>query len=59
MAENGKVVKPAVLIQEMVNSAKSRVVFSRDKYGRATIEVAYGLGEGVVSNTVADRKSVV
>lgn len=52
MAENGKVVKPAVLIQEMVNSAKSGVVFSRDKYGRATIEVAYGLGEGVVSNTV-------
>ena len=49
MISSGQIVKPAVLIQEMVESEKSGVVFSRDKYGNEIINVLYGLGEGLVS----------
>ncbi|MDD5102244.1 MAG: PEP/pyruvate-binding domain-containing protein, partial [Endomicrobiaceae bacterium] len=52
MIESGQVVKPAVLVQEMVNVDKAGVVFSRNKYGNETIEVLYGLGEGLVSGTL-------
>lgn len=59
MVESGKIVKPAVLIQEMVSSEKSGVVFSRDKYGNTTIEAVYGLGEGLVSNLLTPDSVVV
>ncbi|MDR2191864.1 MAG: hypothetical protein LBO62_03160, partial [Endomicrobium sp.] len=50
MFENSAVVKPAVLIQEMVDVNIAGVAFSRDKYGvNAAIEAVYGLGEGLVS----------
>lgn len=52
MIKSGQVVKPAVLIQEMVNVEKAGVVFSRNKYGNETIEVVYGLGEGLVSGAL-------
>ena len=49
MINSRQIVRPAVLIQTMVNVEKSGVVFSRDKYGNATIETLFGLGEGIVS----------
>lgn len=49
MIQSGQVVKPAVLIQEMVESEKAGVIFSRDKYGNEIINVLFGLGEGLVS----------
>ncbi|GAB1401123.1 hypothetical protein MASR1M68_00340 [Elusimicrobiota bacterium] len=52
MIESGQVVKPAVLIQEMINVDKAGVIFSRNKYGNTTIEAVYGLGEGIVSGTL-------
>ena len=49
MISSGQIVKPAVLVQEMVNSEISGVVFSRDKYGNGTINAVLGQGEGIVS----------
>ncbi|MDR1695652.1 MAG: hypothetical protein LBR69_03355 [Endomicrobium sp.] len=50
MVENGKIIQPAVLVQEMAKKvASSGVIFSRDKYGRMIIESSYGLGEIIVS----------
>lgn len=59
MIKSGKVVKPAVLIQEMINSEKSGVVFSRNKYGNTLIGAVYGLGEGLVSNILTPDSIVV
>ncbi|MDD5021479.1 MAG: PEP/pyruvate-binding domain-containing protein [Endomicrobiaceae bacterium] len=52
MIESGQVVKPAVLIQEMINVDNAGVIFSRNKYGNTTIEALYGLGEGIVSGAL-------
>lgn len=49
MITSGQVVKPAVLVQEMVDSEKSGVVFTRDKYGNGRINTLYGQGQGLVS----------
>lgn len=49
MIEGGNIVKPAVLVQEMVDVSKAGVIFSRNKYGNTIIEGVYGLGEGIVS----------
>jgi len=49
MMSSGQIVKPAVLVQEMINSEISGVVFSRDKYGNGTINAVLGQGEGIVS----------
>lgn len=58
MLKSGKTVKPAVLIQEMVNAEKSGVIFSRNKYGDIIIGAVYGLGEGLVSNML-DSDSII
>lgn len=53
MAQNKMLVNPAILVQEMVgNVEKGGVIFSKDKKGDLTIEVAPGLGEGVVSGRI-------
>ncbi len=49
MIEGGNIVKPAVLVQEMIDVSKAGVIFSRNKYGNTIIEGVYGLGEGIVS----------
>ena len=49
MISSGQIVKPAVLIEDMVDSEISGVIFSRDKYGNGTINVLFGQGEGLVS----------
>nr|MCR4662325.1 hypothetical protein [Endomicrobiaceae bacterium] len=49
MVSSGQVVKPAVLVQEMIDSEISGVVFSRNKYGNGTINAVLGQGEGIVS----------
>lgn len=49
VAESGEAVNPAVLIQEMISAEKSGVAFSRNKYGRMTVEASYGIGELIVS----------
>ena len=49
MISSGQVVKPAVLVQEMIDSEISGVVFSRDKYGNGNINAVFGQGEGIVS----------
>ena len=49
MISSGQVVKPAVLVEEMVDSEISGVVFSRDKYGNGRINALFGQGEGLVS----------
>ncbi|MCR4662625.1 MAG: hypothetical protein K5622_01900 [Endomicrobiaceae bacterium] len=49
MVSSGQVVKPAVLVQEMIDSEISGVVFSRNKYGNGTINSVFGQGEGIVS----------
>ena len=46
---SGQIVKPAVLVQEMIDSEISGVVFSRDKYGNGNINAVFGQGEGIVS----------
>ena len=52
MINSKQIVRPAVLIQTMIDVEKSGVVFSRDKYGNVTIETLYGLGEGIVSGKI-------
>ncbi len=52
MIKTGQIVKPAVLIQEMINVDKAGVIFSRNKYGNTIIEGVYGLGEGIVSGII-------
>ncbi|GEM_PF-7101403 len=52
MIKTGQIVKPAVLIQEMINVDKAGVIFSRNKYGNTIIEGVYGLGEGTVSGII-------
>ena len=49
MISSGQVVKPAVLVEEMVDSEISGVAFTRNKYGNGTINVLFGQGEGLVS----------
>ncbi|MBR3654107.1 MAG: hypothetical protein IKN62_01575 [Elusimicrobia bacterium] len=49
MISSGQVVKPAVLVEEMIDSEISGVAFTRNKYGNATINVLFGQGEGLVS----------
>jgi len=49
MISSGQVVKPAVLVEDMVDSEISGVVFSRDKYGNGRINALFGQGEGLVS----------
>jgi hypothetical protein len=49
MISSGQVVKPAVLVEEMVDSEISGVVFSREKYGNGRINALFGQGEGLVS----------
>jgi len=52
MINSKQIVRPAVLIQTMIDVEKSGVVFSRDKYGNVTIETLFGLGEGIVSGKI-------
>jgi phosphoenolpyruvate synthase/pyruvate phosphate dikinase len=49
MISSGQIVKPAVLVEEMVDSEISGVIFSRDKYGKGRINALFGQGEGLVS----------
>lgn len=49
MLSSGQVVKPAVLVEEMIDSEISGVAFTRNKYGNATINALFGQGEGLVS----------
>ncbi len=54
--------KLAVVIQKMVNSEKSGVVFSKDPNGKndnVIIEAVYGFGEGIVSGEITPDKYVV
>jgi len=52
----------AVIVQKMVNSDKSGVIFSRDpitKSDNIVIEAVYGLGEGIVSGRISPDKYTV
>ena len=49
MISSGQVVKPAVLVEEMIDSEISGVAFTRNKYGNGTINALFGQGEGLVS----------
>ncbi len=54
MASSRHVVKPAILIQEMVEDInKAGVIFTKDDVGNLTIEGVWGLGEGLVSGRVS------
>lgn len=55
-------VKIAVIIQKMVESTKSGVVFSKDPSGRnenIVIEAVFGLGEGIVSGRITPDMYIV
>ncbi len=53
MIKQGVMVKPALLVQEMVeNVEKAGVIFTRDDRGNLIIEVVRGLGEGLVSGRI-------
>ena len=52
----------AVVVQKMVDSTKSGVIFSKDpSYNNenVTIEAVYGLGEGIVSGKITPDKYVI
>ena len=52
----------AVVVQKMVNSDKSGVIFSKNptaKENNVVIEAVFGLGEGIVSGTITPDKYVV
>lgn len=52
----------AVVVQKMVDSAKSGVIFSKDpsyKNENVIIEAVYGLGEGIVSGKITPDKYIV
>ncbi|MEN7982633.1 MAG: phosphoenolpyruvate synthase [Nanoarchaeota archaeon] len=52
----------AVVVQKMVDSTKSGVIFSKDpsyKNDNIIIEAVYGLGEGIVSGKITPDKYVV
>ncbi|WP_372519282.1 PEP/pyruvate-binding domain-containing protein [Candidatus Ruminimicrobiellum ovillum] len=49
MISSGQVVRPAVLVEEMIDSEISGVAFTRDKYGNGRINALFGQGEGLVS----------
>jgi pyruvate,water dikinase len=54
--------KLAVVVQKMVNSDKSGVVFSKDPTGAGediVIEAVFGLGEGIVSGEITPDKYLV
>ncbi len=52
MLRTEQVVKPAILVQKFIEGEKSGVVFSRNNEGNSIISVGYGLGEGIVDNSV-------
>ena len=52
MLRTEQVVKPAILVQKFIEGEKSGVVFSRNKEGNSIISVGYGLGEGIVDDSV-------
>lgn len=52
----------AVIIQKMIDSEKSGVIFSKDPSGRnkdIVIEAVWGLGEGIVSGKITPDKYIV
>lgn len=52
----------AVVVQKMVDSSKSGVIFSKDpsyKSDNTTIEAVFGLGEGIVSGSITPDKYIV
>ncbi|MFA4953532.1 MAG: phosphoenolpyruvate synthase [Candidatus Pacearchaeota archaeon] len=52
----------AVVVQKMVDSDKSGVIFSKDpsfKNNNVIIEAVWGLGEGIVSGTITPDKYIV
>tara|TARA_Y100000310_G_scaffold332386_1_gene407858 strand:+ start:1966 stop:4326 length:2361 start_codon:yes stop_codon:yes gene_type:complete len=54
--------KLAVIIQKMINSEKSGVIFSKDpsyKNKNIIIEAVFGLGEGIVSGRITPDKYVI
>jgi len=54
--------KLAVIIQKMINSDKSGVIFSKDpsyKNKNIIIEAVFGLGEGIVSGKITPDKYIV
>lgn len=54
------VVKPAVLIEEMVpNVKKAGVAFTRDKSGNFIAEVVWGYGQGLVSGRITPDHIVI
>jgi len=53
MLESKQIIKPAILVQEMVEDVeKSGIAFSRDSSGNLTLEMVWGLCEGAVSGRV-------
>tara|TARA_Y100000310_G_scaffold17671_1_gene17441 strand:- start:8887 stop:11268 length:2382 start_codon:yes stop_codon:yes gene_type:complete len=58
----GQDVKLAVIVQKMVNSEKSGVIFSKDpsyKNENVMIEAVFGLGEGIVSGRITPDRYIV
>jgi pyruvate,water dikinase len=52
----------AVVIQKMIDSDKSGVIFSKDPTGEnknITIEAVFGLGEGIVSGAITPDKYII
>ena len=52
----------AVVVQKMVNSDKSGVIFSKDpayKNNNIIMEAVWGLGEGIVSGTITPDKYII
>ena len=52
MANNKKRVQPCIMVQPFITGEVSGIVFSRNRNGYSDISAGYGLGEGIVSNTV-------
>ena len=52
MANNKKRVQPCIMLQPFITGEVSGIVFSRNRNGYSDISAGYGLGEGIVSNTV-------
>ena len=45
-------IKPCIMIQPFIAGEISGIVFSRNRESNSVISVGYGLGEGIVNNTV-------
>ena len=59
MLKSGKAIKPAVLIEDWIDSDKAGIMMSEDSDGNRLIQVINGQGEDIVSGRITPYSFVI